>query len=1044
MTETVSLLTDLGGDSEFGENTLIANDDGSTAEIDITPIFEDGLNFFGRDFTSLWINNNGSVTFNGARSTFTPDVIIENNNNPEITPFFADVDTRGGATEISAGGTSTGSNLVYYDLDEENDRIVITWDDVGYYNSETDLTNAFQLVLTDRDDGDFDIQFRYENIEWTTGNASGGEDGLGGIVARAGFTASTGDPDAYFELPASGDQESILALDETEGNTGEIGIWEFSVRSGNINSSEIPDLPDLTVWGTTSGDPHLVTLDGVAYDFHAAGEFVLLRSTDDSDFEIQSRMSPVDGAENLTVNAAIALRFGGSNVMLDSTDESVFSVDGVATEIANFGSLTIGDDVVFRSNNVYIFAFSGEDGTVSDGDSHITVTVEDDRVDFAAYLNDSLLGSLEGLLGNGDGDTENDIAYADGTIVERPLAYEDLYGAYRDDWRVNDVSNSLFTYDADESLEGFYLSDYPAEIASLDDYSAEEVEAATVTLVEFGLTEGTVAFNNALIDYLATGDESYIDAAANTAVLSSDTQLEISTEEELGRTNNEPTSIALSSMWIDENSAASSVVGVVTVEDEDIDDTHTLELLGDADGRFTLDGDTLVVAEGAELDHETSSNHDISLIATDAGGLSVEQEFTITVNNVAEAPSSVTSTTLAIAENSAAALAVGILAVTDPDIGDDHTFELLDDAEGRFTVDGDTLVVAEGADLDHEANASHEVIVQATDLSGLTAEEAITIAITNVTETFEGTDGNDTIETGVGGDLINLGGGADRINGLLEDFFDDNVTGFGSDDTLLITDATVSRDAITVTEGSAILGIDLEGDGSENGSITLDGDFSAGDFMAVVLGSQTYVTFETFLPELTDREAVDASLINGINNQIFLTGDGSSDFQVSLRDMGAAGYQNVLGVYEIDASGNIVDTRILFENVNADRSAVTGITDVEDGNQLGFFLVQDAADWAGGLSDTDGLSFVNSSGEAADISDGSDLSIAVNGIATDEMVFHSFSADMNSDGVEHALSGVDAGGQSISVGFEDLTGGGDEDYEDVVFRVEVVDEFMLT
>ena len=43
----------------------------------------------------------------------------------------------------------------------------------------------------------------------------------------------------------------------------------------------------------------------------------------------------------------------------------------------------------------------------------------------------------------------------------------------------------------------------------------------------------------------------------------------------------------------------------------------------------------------------------------------------------------------------------------------------------------------------------------------------------------------------------------------------------------------------------------------------------------------------------------------------------------------------------------------------------------------------------------------------------------------------------------HALSGVDVGGQSISVGFEDLTGGGDQDYEDVVFRVEVVDDFMF-
>ena len=105
--------------------------------------------------------------------------------------------------------------------------------------------------------------------------------------------------------------------------------------------------------------------------------------------------------------------------------------------------------------------------------------------------------------------------------------------------------------------------------------------------------------------------------------------------------------------------------------------------------------------------------------------------------------------------------------------------------------------------------------------------------------------------------------------------------------------------------------------------------------------------------------------------------------------------------------------------------------------------MQDAADWAGALADSDTLSFVNSSGAAANISDGGNISIAVNGVATDEVVFHSFASNLNSDGVQHALSGVDPGGQSISVGFEDLTGGGDRDYEDVVFRVEIVDAFML-
>jgi len=279
--------------------------------------------------------------------------------------------------------------------------------------------------------------------------------------------------------------------------------------------------------------------------------------------------------------------------------------------------------------------------------------------------------------------------------------------------------------------------------------------------------------------------------------------------------------------------------------------------------------------------------------------------------------------------------------------------------------------------------------------------------------------------------------------GPVENFFDDVIDGFGLDDLIVFEGSEIARSAVDVTFGSAIFDIDTDGDGSSNGQFTLEGDFSAGDFMAVGDSGDTLVTFETFLPVLQERQAVDPDLVNGIINQNFLKGDGTTDFQVTLRDLGFAGYDNVLGVYEIDAGGNIVDTRILFDNANADKAASALIEDVEDGNNLGFFIVQDAADWAATLADSDTLSFVDSSGDAANISDGADISIAVNGSAVDEIVFHSFDEDMNSDGLQHALSGVEVGGEAITIGFEDLTGGGDRDYEDVAFRVELVDDLLI-
>jgi hypothetical protein len=117
--------------------------------------------------------------------------------------------------------------------------LTITWDDVGYYAEHTNLLDAFQLQLVSLGNGDFDIVFRYENIKWTTGDASGGDDGLGGTPARAGYSAGDDNSSHYFELSGSGDQSSMLALPSTTGNTGIQGVYVFQVESGNVTSAPV-------------------------------------------------------------------------------------------------------------------------------------------------------------------------------------------------------------------------------------------------------------------------------------------------------------------------------------------------------------------------------------------------------------------------------------------------------------------------------------------------------------------------------------------------------------------------------------------------------------------------------------------------------------------------------------------------------------------------------------------------------------------------------------------------------------------------------------
>ena len=229
-----TLVNGLGGSAGFGENTLPANDDGSTASLDLSSVFSSGLDFYGTTYTSLYLNNNGNVTFGSPMGTFTPYNLSGATGNPIIAPYFADIDTRGGAVTATPGGNSTGSNLLYWDLDTSGNTFTATWDDVGYYGRHTDKLNAFQLALINRDDtgtGNFDIVFRYEDINWTTGDMSGGTGGLGGTVARAGWNSGNGTD--CFELAESGNQSAMLAL-EGSSNVSDPGIYMFQVRGGQV------------------------------------------------------------------------------------------------------------------------------------------------------------------------------------------------------------------------------------------------------------------------------------------------------------------------------------------------------------------------------------------------------------------------------------------------------------------------------------------------------------------------------------------------------------------------------------------------------------------------------------------------------------------------------------------------------------------------------------------------------------------------------------------------------------------------------------------
>jgi alpha-tubulin suppressor-like RCC1 family protein len=102
--------------------------------------------------------------------------------------------------------------------------------------------------------------------------------------------------------------------------------------------------------------------------------------------------------------------------------------------------------------------------------------------------------------------------------------------------------------------------------------------------------------------------------------------------------NDAPTDIALSDISINENMVSGSTVGTLSSTDVDANSSFTYSLSGTDAASFSIVGNTLKTA--AIFDFEAKNSYSITLTTTDQGSLSFSKDFTITINNLNEAPSS--------------------------------------------------------------------------------------------------------------------------------------------------------------------------------------------------------------------------------------------------------------------------------------------------------------------------------------------------------------------------------------------------------------------
>jgi RTX calcium-binding nonapeptide repeat (4 copies)/Domain of unknown function (DUF4114)/Bacterial Ig domain len=209
-------------------------------------------------------------------------------------------------------------------------------------------------------------------------------------------------------------------------------------------------------------------------------------------------------------------------------------------------------------------------------------------------------------------------------------------------------------------------------------------------------------------------------------------------------------------------------------------------------------------------------------------------------------------------------------------------------------------------------------------------------------------------------------------------------------------------------------------------------------------------------PQLSERQALDGSRINGIDQDNFTLGL-SADARITFIDE-VARLQNTLGVYLIDEGGAIHSPKIVFpqiEHADADPDQprvrpgggplqsgesvlLSTLYDgpgeqLQAGQKFGLFLIADGWTLNGDrlLGDA-GLEFRGSDGQPPQ------LFSLVDGEAIEGNIFHSVDS-LNQGGDTHTASGLEPNVIGLTTTFEDLVlVSGDRDFNDTVLQIDLL------
>lgn len=562
---------------------------------------------------------------------------------------------------------------------------------------------------------------------------------------------------------------SLTTIDEDVSDSHAYTLVSGAGDSGNANFS------------LTNG----VLKSSAEFDFETQASYsVRIRTTDQGGgiLEQQFDISVIDVDETNPNSAPTAISISNSDIQENSTIGSVIGTLS-STDVDNGDS----HNYIIVSGNTSLFSIDGDiletksaldfektssynltirttdvGGLVFDEQFTIAVTDQNEAPINLSLSNNTIeesasIGTVIGDLSSEDEDNGDSHGYtlsgadaasfdiSNGQLVTLSELDFETKGSYV--FTVTSTDAGSLTFDKEVTIEIGDVNEAPSDLTITSSSIAEELSSGSV-VGSFAITDEDAGDSHTyslagadassfkvVIDKLRTNAKfnfedksSYtIDVTATDANgLSTQSTITINVEDQ----NDVPTSLSIDGNTIDENEASGSIVAILTVEDEDVSDVHTYSLSGIDAASFTENDGEL--RTNSAFNFESKSAFNITITATDSGGESISENFAISVNDVNEAPESVTLSNNVIDESLAVGSVVGNIDFDDFDTGDSHTITLSGSDADKFSVDNGNLINSEAFNFESQSTLALTVTVE--DQGGLSASENFSISLNDVNE----------------------------------------------------------------------------------------------------------------------------------------------------------------------------------------------------------------------------------------------------------------------------------------------------------------------